>query len=344
MHSGIGLVTDDVQAKDAGTAATTLPIAFGPVLSRRLGWSLGVNNVPPKTCTYACVYCQVGATDKARIDRTPFVEPAALVMAVRERLAECSARRQPVDYVTFVPDGEPTLDSRLGAEITGLAGLGARVAILTNGSLLWRRDVREEVALADCVSLKVDTVHEPTWRRLNRPIGGLEMARVLAGMRSFARVYRGVLLTETLLVAGVNDDEANLASTTSFVAELRPQRAYITVPTRPPAESWVRAAAPPAVRRMQDLLDAAGITAISISEEIDESAEPFAASVNPAQGLLGIVAVHPMTEEAVRAYLARSGADWSVAQSLLDAGRIVAITYAGYTYLRAAHRRQEAAG
>lgn len=326
----------------AEPAATTLPVAFGPVLSRRLGWSLGINNVPPKTCTYACVYCQVGATDKARLVRMPFGEPAAIVVAVRDRLAECSVRRQPVDYVTFVPDGEPTLDSRLGAEITGLKGLGVRVAILTNGSLLWRRDVREEVALADCVSLKVDTVHEPTWRRLNRPIGGLELPSVLDGMRRFAREYRGELLTETLLVAGVNDDEANLASTTRFVAELRPQRAYVTVPTRPPAESWVRAAAPPAVQRMWDLLDAAGITVISISEEIDESAEPFAASVDPAQGLLGIVAVHPMTEKAARAYLARSGADWSVAQSLLEAGRIVGVTYAGHTYLRAA-RRQEAA-
>ena len=119
-----------------GRRLPDLPIAFGPVRSRRLGWSLGINNVPPKTCTYSCVYCQVGATDRARREREVFFEPGAVVAAVRERVAACQAAGQPVDYATFVPDGEPTLDRHLGEAIRGVAALGVRVAVLTNGSLL----------------------------------------------------------------------------------------------------------------------------------------------------------------------------------------------------------------
>ena len=89
-----------------GRRLPVLPIAFGPVRSRRLGWSLGINNVPPKTCTYSCVYCQVGATDRARLEREAYFEPDAVVTAVRERLAACQATGQPVDYATFVPDGD----------------------------------------------------------------------------------------------------------------------------------------------------------------------------------------------------------------------------------------------
>jgi wyosine [tRNA(Phe)-imidazoG37] synthetase (radical SAM superfamily) len=317
------------------------PLAFGPVRSRRLGWSLGINNVPPKTCSYACVYCQVGATSSARLERMPMLEPAAIVAAVQERLTECRTLEQPVDYATFVPDGEPTLDSRLGVEIEGVANLGLKTAVLTNGSLLWREDVRADLVRAQCVSIKVDAARRATWRRLNRPIGNLRLDVVLDGMRTFAREYRGELLTETLLVAGVNDGEGELRSTAQLVAELRPSRAYVTVATRPPAESWVRAADPEAVERACQLIREAGITAIPMIEEIDESEQPFAPSADPFQGLLGIVAVHPMTESAARDYLARAGADWSVAQSLLDAGMIVAVRYGRSTYLRAARRHGE---
>jgi hypothetical protein len=107
----------------------TMPIAFGPVRSRRLGWSLGINNVPPKTCSYSCVYCQVGATDHARLERLCFFPPDEVVAAVRRRVVECTASRQPVDIATFVPDGESTLDVNLGAAIRGVAGLGLRIVV-----------------------------------------------------------------------------------------------------------------------------------------------------------------------------------------------------------------------
>lgn len=325
-------------AVGAGVAVrrvAALPIAFGPVRSRRLGWSLGINNVQPKTCSYACAYCQVGATDRARLQRETFFMPDDVVAAVRERLMDCRATGQPVDYATFVPDGEPTLDCLLGEAIRGVAALGVQVGVLTNGSLLHHEDVRDDLAGADCVSVKVDTVDEATWRRLNRPTGRLRLEAVLDGMRRFAEDYRGELVTETMLVAGLNDDEASIRGTAAFVSALAPLRAYVAIPTRPPAEPWVRAATIDTARRAADTFWAFEIPTSRLVEEIDESEAPIAVSADPVQGLLGIVAVHPMTVSAARDYLARAGADWSIAQALLDEGRIVAVRHRGRTHLRA---------
>jgi wyosine [tRNA(Phe)-imidazoG37] synthetase (radical SAM superfamily) len=332
---------DDSEAPHAsaperpGKRATALPIAFGPVRSRRLGWSLGINNVPPKTCTYSCVYCQVGATDRERVERTSLFAPDEVVNAVDERLGECRAAGQPIDYATFVPDGEPTLDEHLGDAVRGVAALGLKVAVLTNGSLLWRDDVRADLTTADLVSVKVDSVDQAIWRRLNRPMGILRLESVLDGMRRFADEYRGDLVTETMLVAGMNDADAAVQRTAAFVSALEPLRAYVAVPTRPPAEPWARAPLPDVVHRAVEIFRTFDVPTSCLVEEIDEGQAPFAVSGDAARGLLGIVAVHPMTETAVRDYLARAGADWSVAQSLLDGGRLVTLVHQGRTYLRA---------
>jgi wyosine [tRNA(Phe)-imidazoG37] synthetase (radical SAM superfamily) len=316
----------------AAPRAPNPPIAFGPVRSRRLGWSLGINNVPPKTCTYSCVYCQVGATDRARLERADYFAPEEIVDAVAARLAECRAAEQPVDYATFVPDGEPTLDRHLGEAIRDVADLGLKVAVLTNGTLLWRDDLREELAAADWVSLKVDTVDEPTWRRLNRPIGNLELEVVLDGMRRFVAGYRGEVVTETMLVAGINDDAASIEQTARFIGALEPLRAYVAIPTRPPAEPWVRAASVETARRAAEIFRSAEVPTELLVE--DDVAETFAPATDPAAGLLGIVAVHPMAVADARTYLSRSGGDWSVAQRLLDEGRLVAVRHDARTYLR----------
>ena len=321
-------------------AAARLPIAFGPIRSRRLGWSLGINNVWPKSCTYSCVYCQVGATDLASTRRGRFHDPRDVVAAVARRAEACSRAAQPIDYATFVPDGEPTLDLGIGAAIRGIRAAGLPVAVITNGSLLWDDEVRAAIAPADLVSVKVDTVDEVTWHRLNRPLGSLALPVVLDGIRRFAAAYRGDLLTETMLVAGINDDESSISRTATFVGALEPLRAYVAVPTRPPAEPWVRAPAGPATLRAAEIFRAAELPTTCLAEDLDD---PFAAGVdaggNAAEGLLGIVAVHPMAEEDARTYLERSGADWSLAQRLLDDGSIVRVAFEGRTYLRAAIRR-----
>ncbi|MEM3678045.1 MAG: radical SAM protein, partial [Candidatus Bathyarchaeia archaeon] len=142
---------------------------FGPIPSRRLGRSLGVNNVPPKTCSYSCIYCQLGRTIKPVISRRAFYSPDKILEDAVRRVDEAGLRSERIDYITFVPDGEPTLDANIGREISLLKQMGIPIAVLSNASLLWREDVAEDLLEADLVSLKVDASDGPLWRRINRP-------------------------------------------------------------------------------------------------------------------------------------------------------------------------------
>ena len=175
---------------------------FGPVPSRRLGRSLGINNIPAKHCSYACVYCQVGRTTHPLSTRRAFYAPQQVVQAVSDRLTQLRQQGERVDYLTFVPDGEPTLDVHLGEAIELLRPLGVPVAVMTNGSLLGQEEVRRELALADWVSVKVDSVDEAVWRRIDRPHPSLRLDEILQGIRVFAKSFAGVLDTETMLVRG----------------------------------------------------------------------------------------------------------------------------------------------
>jgi wyosine [tRNA(Phe)-imidazoG37] synthetase (radical SAM superfamily) len=304
-------------------------ITFGPVPSRRLGWSLGINHVPPKTCTYSCVYCQVGRTTRLRIRRTGFLSAEAIVAAVTARLEAAGRVGASIDYLSFVPDGEPTLDEALGRQIRALRRLGIPIAVITNGSLLDRADVRDALQGADWVSLKVDAVHEKEWNRVNRPHGRLRLERILEGMREFAAGFRGRLVTETMLLAALNDAEADARSVASFIGALQPATSYLAVPTRPPAERWVRPAAVEAVTRAYEIFRAiAGPTELLVGYEGDA----FAATGDPGADLLAITAVHPMREQAVERFLQRAGAPAGLAWELVRQGLLAQVAYGGHRY------------
>lgn len=215
-------------------------IAFGPVPSRRLGRSLGINNIPPKACTYSCGYCQLGRTIKMQVERRAFYQPEEILKDVAEKIERAKEVGESIDYLTLVPDGEPTLDVHLGHEIELLKPLGIKIAVITNGSLIWHEDVREALMKADWVSLKVDATREDIWRRVNRPHRTLQLALILDGMLEFAMAYSGELATETMLVEGISDSDDHLRAVADFLARLRPATAYLSIPTRPPAEKWVQ--------------------------------------------------------------------------------------------------------
>ncbi len=304
-------------------------IAFGPVPSRRLGRSLGINHVPPKVCTYSCVYCQVGRTDRLRVARRSFWEPDEVWRAARARLAQVQEAGETIDYVALVPDGEPTLDIHLRRIIALLRELGRPIAVISNGSLVQHQDVRVALQRADWVSLKVDAADEETWRRVNRPHGHLRLAAILQGMEEFAVSFTGQLVTETMLVAGANDGAEQLEAVARVLARLRPSVAYLSVPTRPPAEPWVHAPAEDILQRAyQRLADAAERVELLVGYE----GNAFAATGNVEEDLLSIAAVHPLRREAVEHLLNRSGQDWSAVQPLLDQGMLVETTYAGQRF------------
>jgi wyosine [tRNA(Phe)-imidazoG37] synthetase (radical SAM superfamily) len=304
-------------------------IAFGPVPSRRLGRSLGINNIPPKICTYSCVYCQLGRTIKMQVERSVFYEPEKVFRDVQDKVKRAKGVGELIDYLTFVPDGEPTLDADLGREIQRLKPLGLSIAVITNSSLLGRRDVREDLIEADWVSLKVDTVKEEVWRRVNRPHGGLELASILEGTLKFAKVYEGDLVTETMLVRDVNDDEEHLKEIAAFLARLQPDRVYLSIPTRPPAEKWVQPPDEQAINRAYQIVSR---KVHHVEYLIGYEGNAFAFTGDVEEDLLSITAVHPMRKEAVSEFLARAKADWSTVRRLTKQGRLVEIEYQGQTF------------
>jgi len=213
-------------------------IVFGPVPSRRLGLSLGINNVYSKYCSYSCIYCQVGRTDHLVIKRRKFYEPLKLAKKVIKEV-----KRKNPEVITFAPNGEPTLDVNLGVEIELLKrDISKPIAILTNSSLLPREDVYSDLMLFDIISLKLDTVDKNTWKKINRPHPKLDLRDILNSIEDFAKEYRGKLLFETMIVENVNNNTREYRGIARFLSKLRFYKAYIQSPIRPPTEKWVKPA------------------------------------------------------------------------------------------------------
>jgi wyosine [tRNA(Phe)-imidazoG37] synthetase (radical SAM superfamily) len=307
-------------------------IAFGPVPSRRLGRSLGINNIPPKVCTYSCVYCQVGKTPEMRIDRCPFYGPDEIVKSVKDKIKQSRKKGEPIDYLTFVPDGEPTLDANLGYEIDRLKTLGARVAVITNGSLIYRDDVKEDLMKADWVSLKLDSTRNANWRKINRPHRELKSAPILKGMLEFSKHFRGKLVTETMLVHSLNIDTNLFEEMAQFLTRLNLKKAYLAIPTRPPAENW---AGPPAPLDINAAFQVFHEKLDQVEYLIGYEGDAFAFTGNVEEDLLSITSVHPMRESAVSDFLKKAAADWSVVNRLVAHGKLVKTVFEGQKfYLR----------
>jgi len=301
-------------------------MVFGPIPSRRLGRSLGINTIPVKVCSYSCVYCQVGRTTHLQLERQPFYPPEKIVAEVAEKILRLRNAGESVDYLSIVPNGEPTLDSNLGRALDLLKPFGIPIAVITNSSLLWREDVREDLAKADWVSLKVDSLREEVWRKLDRPHGQLRLSVVLEGMLAFAELFRGHLVTETMLVRNENDSEADLELLGRFLVRLKPARAYLSLPTRPPAERWVKMPKKDRLNRAYQVLNGSGIK-VELLAEYEGTA--FSSLGDIAEDLLAITSVHPMREDAVRHLLDRTGGDWSIILKLIAAGHLVESEYQG---------------
>ena len=218
----------------------TPTITFGPVPSRRLGRSLGINNIPEKFCSYSCVYCQVGPTTCKTVNRQSFFSPDRIVSDVSNILTRLRDTREKIDYLTFVSNGEPTLDANLGAAIENLSPFGIRTAVITNSSLLWREDVRTDLDRANWVSVKVDSIEEPVWRKINRPHKGLRLSEIIDGIERFKESFSGELVSETMLVQGINDKVEHARKLADFLGQLNPKCSYISVPIRPPTDPTVK--------------------------------------------------------------------------------------------------------
>ncbi len=209
---------------------------YGPVPSRRLGRSLGVNVIPSKTCNYSCIYCQLGRTDRMTNERRNFFPPEDIFLEIEKSVIE---NNEDIDYVTFVGEGEPTLCSSLGYLIDKTKALSVPVAVITNGSLFYRQDVREELKNVDVVLPSLDVANEEKFIKVNRPHKEVKFNEMVNGLIEFSKIRKGQLWIEVMLVKGVNDTEEELEGIAKILEKVNPDRVYVNVPIRPPAEKWV---------------------------------------------------------------------------------------------------------
>jgi len=303
--------------------------AFGPVPSRRLGRSLGVNNIPPKYCSFACIYCQLGNTIRLTEARQKFYEPEEIFQAVKNLAEKTFAKGEKIDYITLVPDGEPTLDLNLEELAKNLKTLGIPLAIISNSSLIWEENVRKALGLFDWVSLKVDSVSEKLWKQIDRPYGKLELKKVLEGIENFAKDYKGFLATETMLVRGFNDTDEELRAIAKFIGRLNTDAAYVSVPTRPPAENFVL---PPEEAKILKAYEIFSERIKNVELNINYEGGNFASTGDFRNDFLGIISVHPMREDAVYNLLNKTGERFETVENLLRSGIVLKKEYNGKVY------------
>jgi wyosine [tRNA(Phe)-imidazoG37] synthetase (radical SAM superfamily) len=208
-------------------------VIYGPVLSRRLGISLGVDIIPYKTCSYDCVYCQLGKTTHQTLERKSYIKISSLL----DELKETIGLNDDIDYITFAGSGEPTLNQDIGPMIEEVKKITRiPVAVLTNGSLLWEDKVRVDLSPADLVVPSLDAISDEVFQKVNRPIKGLGIEKVLDGIRIFCKQFQGKIYLEIMLVKNVNDSEREISRINRFVKDLRIDEIQLNTVVRPPGE------------------------------------------------------------------------------------------------------------
>ncbi len=299
-------------------------LAFGPVPSRRLGHSLGINNIPPKVCSYSCAYCQVGRTLNMQTKREEFYKPEEILKSIERKVKDAKEIGEEIDYLTLVPDGEPTLDINLAKEIKLLKPLGIKIAVISNASLIWQKDVQDDLCKADWVSLKIDAVSEDIWRRVNRPHKSLQLDKILQGIAEFSHTFNGKINTETMLIQNINDNTEEIERIADFIGGLKNVKGYISIPTRPPAEKWVLPATEHSVNRAYQIFKEKSIDAEYL---IGYEGNAFAFTGNIEEDLLSITSVHPMREEAVDEFLSKANGDWTTVEKLINENKLIKTAY-----------------
>lgn len=277
---------------------------FGPVASRRLGHSLGIDTIPLKTCNWNCVYCQLGRSVPMVNQRRNYFLPESILADVQTALAAHQA--SPIEWITFVGSGEPTLHASLGLLIRQVKPLTDRpVAVITNGSLLYLPAVRQELSAADAVLPTLDAGTPELYRRINRPHPDITFQRLAEGLRAFRQMYHGQLWLEVMLVRGLNDGEQALRDIATIVRQIGPDQVHINLPTRPPAEPWVQPPDDEGLMRATAILGETAHVVQPLEDTLDLGSVEHLSEM-----IVGIITRHPLCEEELRQALMK----WSPGQ------------------------------
>ena len=303
---------------------------YGPVPSRRLGRSLGVNVTPLKTCTFNCVYCQLGRTTYITLERQDFFPKDEIINEIKNVIDKKPSGSE-IDYITFAGEGEPTLCNSLGEYIDYVKKIcKIPVAVLTNSSLLFRPEVRIDLLKADLIMPSLDAGTEAVFKKMNRPIKGLTLEKLVKGVEVFRKEYNGIIWLEVMLISGINDSRHELTAINEHVQRIKPDKIFLNVPIRPPAEVWVE---PPPKESIKLAREIFGEVVPIITEEIgDFSIEEFN---NPIEAILYLIRRHPMHKEQVIDVLRKfNGIDVNEKlYQLLESGKVKAVNYKGKVFM-----------
>lgn len=284
---------------------------YGPLPSRRLGQSLGVDPIPFKTCNFNCVYCQLGRTKPLTNTRRDFYPPAAILAEVEAALAAHGPGE--IDYITFAGQGEPLLCASLGQLIRDIKRLSPiPVAVITNGSLLFEAEVRTELTAADVVLPSLNAADPETFRRINRPWPLLNVAGIIDGLVAFREIFSGQIWLEVMLIKGVNDTEPVLTTLAQAIRRIRPDQIHLNLPVRPPAETWVAPPDEAGLRRALAILD--GMASVVQPTEMELLLGQHESTL---QTVIEILRRHPLSEaKIVEALQHRAASPAQIEQTL----------------------------
>lgn len=298
---------------------------YGPVASRRLGFSLGVDIIPFKTCTLDCVYCQLGSTGKTTARRGSWFPPDEILAQIKEAIDS----GQTIDVITFSGSGEPTLSRDIGRLIRAIKKMTRiPVAVLTNATLLTRKSVRREIAAADVVVPSLDAVPAALFRRVNRPHAGIDNRSIIEGLARFRDEFRGELRLEIMLVKGVNDSPAHIRALKTAVARIRPDRIELNTVVRPPADRSARPLGAAAMAKIQAQL---GPQAEVVASFARKAQAPSSGSFE--RSILATVGRRPQTAADIALALGRHRDEVLKAlTSLLRRRRVRTLEHGGRTY------------
>jgi wyosine [tRNA(Phe)-imidazoG37] synthetase (radical SAM superfamily) len=264
---------------------------FGPVPSRRLGQSLGIDPVPLKTCNWNCVYCQLGRSRPLTNERCEYIPREDIIVEVEQALA--SHQPGEIDWVTLVGSGETTLHAGIGWLIRQVKSLTPLpVAVITNGSLLYLPEIRLDLSAADAVLPSLDAGNARLYRKINRPHPQVTFKRLLEGLVAFRKEYQGKLWIEVMLVQGLNDTEAALYEISAALKSIQPDEVHLLQPTRPPAETWVQPSEEEGLLRANAILGDSAKVIHPASGSFDLSG-----TESLVEAVVGIITRHPMRED-----------------------------------------------
>lgn len=280
-----------------------------------------------------CLLSAGGTTNKI-IRRRRFYKPEDILAEIKRKIEDLSLRSECIDYLTFVPDGEPTLDINLGKEISLLKQIDIPIAILTNASLLWNKSVRKSLLKADLVSFKVDAISEELWRLINRPHKSLRLNKVLEGIKEFAKEFDGKIISESMIINGIKYDE-EFERIGRFLGDLENLSiAYIAVPVRPPTKKWVKPAGREVLKEaFQIFSNILGSDRVKLMVEHEGNNFIFTGRIE--DEILSIAAVHPIRKEAIMRLLEKAETDWHIIEKPLQEGKLIKVEYNGNEYYRA---------